>query len=161
MLVKITRKIEVANLTAEDIEMLDVTTLRTIVKELLHRPSVKPSKPVPNTNTQVEPSKASTAKPRAVLNSFTAKKKSSGIPTGTNSGISSKYHYVYFDNTTKKYSTTFNKKSYESELLAAIAADATLDARNDIKRPRNRDEFIEIKNYTSTPNIVDYIEELQ
>ncbi len=160
MTVKLTREIEVTKLTAEDIEMLDVTTLKTIVKELLHKPSVKPSKPVSNTNTHPRTTKAVTANPTATLNSFITKKKSNGIPTGTNSGISSKYHYVYFDNTTKKYSTTFNKKSYESELLAAIAADATLDARNDTKRPRNRDEFIEIENYTSTHHINDYVESL-
>ncbi len=157
MVVKITRTVDIRDLTPEDIKLLDKTTLEKIAIEL----TSKPSKPVSNTNTHPRTTKAVTANPTATLNSFITKKKSNGIPTGTNSGISSKYHYVYFDNTTKKYSTTFNKKSYESELLAAIAADKTLDDRNDIKRPRNRDEFIEIKNYTSTPNIVDYIEELQ
>lgn len=132
MLVKITKNIEVAELTALDIKSLDVTTLRTVVEELLQ---IRKDPPQVNT-------------------------RKGNILTGAKTGKTSKYHYTFFHTASGKYAITHTKGVYDNEIQAAIASDDYLDFRGDTKKPRNRDEFPELRKYSPTPHIEDYVESL-
>ncbi len=170
MLIKITKttttQVPIEKLTAEDIEMLDATILRTVIKELLHRKPSKPSKPVSNTNTHPRAAKAAPRSSSSMLRGLsTSTGNHKGHDIGTKSGLTSKYHYVYWHTASKSYRITYgSKKNYQNQIEAALAIDKILDKRNDTKRPRNRDEFEEVMDAyndqrSSTPNIAEYIEE--
>ncbi len=166
MTIRITRTVDVKDLTPEDIKLLDKDTLQKIAIEL----TSKPSEPLVDTNTHPKPPKALRSDPQAskvkassVLRNLSKKSTSSGIhkghEIGTKTGLSSEYHYVYWHTASKSYRTTHSNSPYPTELEAAIASDKTLDDRNDTERPRNRDEFPEVRNYTSIPGINSYIDE--
>ena len=168
MLIKITKTINVNDLTSDDIKLLDRNTLLKIVTEL----TSKPSKPLVDTNPPVKPPLATTEHPQATvakstLKSLTPKKKhkTGDTTTGKKTGYSSKYHYVYFHTQSKAFTVVYgNKKQFSTELEAALAIDGWLDDRGDTKRPKNRDKFPEVMEAyerlnSPTPNIDNYINE--
>ncbi len=64
---------------------------------------------------------------------------------GNKVGSTSKYHYVYFDRTQQCYRTTHTNIKYKTEIEAALASDIWLEQTGDKKRPKNADEFKEVK----------------
>ncbi len=94
-------------------------------------------------NEQVKKRKTVTKHPR----SNTLGSGNSGHTIGKKVGITSKYHYVFFDNTQQCWKCNFESKGYESEIEAAIVADKFTKKmnRNDgKKRPLNKNEFEEV-----------------
>ncbi len=70
---------------------------------------------------------------------------------GVKRGKTSKYHLIYLSDKKGIWTAAIKDKkqsaylgSYDNEREAALVVDAYLDNKNDIKRPRNRDEFPEI-----------------
>ncbi len=67
------------------------------------------------------------------------------IGIGSKKGISSKYHYVYYDRTNTCWKSCFESTRYKTEIEAALAADEWVKNNdNKKKRPFNRNEFKEV-----------------
>ncbi len=162
MQVKITRIVDIKDLTIEDMKLLNRDDLEKIAVEL-----IKPSKSLDQVKTSVTPSKAVVANPEATVKTLKTRSNprlSSFISVGVKVGKSSKYSYVYWNTASKSYKITHgNKKSYKSEIEAALASDKYLDDKDNKTKPRNRDNFIEImeayNNLHCTPAVNDYVTE--
>jgi len=168
MKIKLTRVIDVLDLTEEDIKSLDKNTLQRIAIELTKSSLGKDTHPKTTLTATANPKtsvKTSNTRSNSKLSSYTSKAsgKSKGHEIGTKSGKSSEHHYVYWHTASKSYRTTHSNSSYSSELEASIASDAYLDAKGDTRKPRNRDKFQEVAEaYAeshSTPAISSYVSE--
>lgn len=63
---------------------------------------------------------------------------------GNKKGVTSEYHYVFFDKTKECWKTTFESQCHKNEIDAALGADLYLTRTIDTKRPMNRNEFPEV-----------------
>ncbi len=68
-----------------------------------------------------------------------------GNHLGQKVGVTSKYHYVFFDSTQECWKCNFESKCFKNEIQAALAADEyTRSNKDGKKRPLNKNEFKEV-----------------